>query len=166
MRCSIHGFSLPELLIVIAMISIVSSAFLNSDSSNFFDIWLARQANQQEVDGLLTLIERARSLSVQSGKEVRLCGGEHCDGNWSEQASLRFASSTIERHFFQQNTRIRWQGFPPQRRYILFLPTGLSSYQNGSFYICNENSQAQRLLMNQSGRAYLDDQSYEVSKCL
>lgn len=167
MRLSIQGFSIVELMVVIAMISIVSSAFLYTDLQSFFQKWQVRQVIEDDVSGLMKLIEQARSLSVLSGKEVMLCGGLDCNGDWSQLAYYKFSSSAqpIDRYFFHELTQVRWRGFPAQRRFIIFLPTGLSSYQNGSFYLCQPDGDAKRILMNQSGRAYADSEAYEVSIC-
>ncbi|SBS26429.1 hypothetical protein MAQ5080_00517 [Marinomonas aquimarina] len=165
---SCKGFSLPELLVAIAMISIVASAFLSSNLLAYYQRWQDRQMLAQDVSGLLSLIARARSLAMRSEQPVRLCGGEHCNGDWGQQAWLHLSGDTqvLQRHQLSSDTSMVWRGFPAQRAYIEFLPNGLSSYQNGSFYLCRAQAHAQRILVNQSGRAYLDSQSYEVEECL
>lgn len=165
---SCKGFSLPELLIVIAMISIVSSAFLSSRVVGYYQRWQARNVLSQDVSGLLTLISRARSLAMRSEQPVLLCGGTNCNGDWQQQAFIRFANGTniLHTQVFSSETAVVWRGFPVQRAYLQFLPTGLSSYQNGSFYLCRAHAEALRILVNQSGRAYLDDQYYDAKECL
>lgn len=165
---SCKGFSLPELLIVIAMISIVSSAFLSSTLVGDYQRWQSRHTLMQDVGALLALIARARSLAMHSEQAVLLCGGEHCNGDWTQHAYIRFADDprVIKSQNFSSDTVVIWRGFPAQRPYIQFLPTGLSSYQNGSFYLCQTQADALRILLNQSGRAYLDGQPYQVKECL
>lgn len=165
---SCKGFSLPELLVVIAMISIVSSAFLSTSLTDYYQRWQARHSLTQDVSDLLTLINRARSLAMRSEQTVLLCGGEHCDGDWKQSAFIRFSNNprVLHSQVFSAETEVIWRGFPAQRAYLQFLPTGLSSYQNGSFYLCRAQADALRVLVNQSGRAYLDKQSYDATECL
>lgn len=165
---SCKGYSLTELLIVIAMISIVSSAFLSSDVVHYYRTWQARQALLHDVDGLLSLIDRARSLAIHGEQSVILCGGELCHGDWSLSAWAHFSNDQQVqlKHQFSADTTVVWRGFPNNRSYIEFLPTGLSSYQNGSFFICHAQADVLRILVNQSGRAYLDSQHYDVEVCL
>ncbi|CUB02459.1 GspH/FimT family pseudopilin [Marinomonas fungiae] len=165
---SCKGFSLLELLIVVAMISIVSSAFLSSNIVGYYQRWQARRILSQDVSDLLLLISRARSLAMSSGQSVLLCGGANCNGAWQQQAFIRITNQAgaLQTQKFSPETTIVWRGFPAQRAYLQFLPTGLSSYQNGSFYLCRAQAEALRILVNQSGRAYLDDQRYDAKECL
>lgn len=168
MKSSYHAFSLVEVLIVIVLLSMVAAAFRGTGMTQMFRSWSLEHTLSEQSQTLLRGIERARTLAISSGQSVILCGGHACNGAWSDALYLTYITddTMLWRSEFSPGTRISWQGFPQQRDYIKFLPTGLASYQNGSFYVCLEQSHAQRVIINQSGRAYLDAPNYEAKECL
>ena len=168
MKNAYRAFSLLEVLVVIALLSVLSATYWGSGLFQYYQSSQQSQSLTQQSHTLLSAIDRARTLAVVSGRSVYLCGGEQCDGHWSEALYLAYSTEQppLWRRSLAANVRVVWHGFPQQRNYVAFLPTGLASYQNGSFYLCVENSPAQRVIINQSGRAYLDTQSYPAGKCL
>ncbi|MBM6549672.1 GspH/FimT family protein [Marinomonas ostreistagni] len=168
MKISYHAFSLVEVLVVIVLLSMAAAAFRATGMTQMFRSWSLEHTLSEQSQTLLRGIERARTLAISSGQSVMLCGGRACNGAWSDALYLTYATggTPLWRKEFAAQTRINWQGFPQQRDYIEFLPTGLASYQNGSFYICLEQSHAQRVIINQSGRAYLDAPNYAAKECL
>lgn len=167
MKIYLKGFSLPELLVVMIIITALSSSLTSSGFYHFYKRWRIRHDLDVHLSSMISLINRARIFAIQSGSSMMLCGGDSCDGQWSEALYLRnkTVQENVEFHLFPDNIRVIWRGFPAARHYLLFLPTGLSSYQNGSFYLCMEDIEARRIIINQSGRAYLDDQLYEGESC-
>lgn len=146
-----RGFSLVEVLIVILIISAISSVF--PSPLNFF----AYQKNQNilyetQQDLALWLI-RARQLAVKIESDVILCGGDQCDGKWTKGIALRAENIILSTLSFEQGVSVIWKGFPAQKKYITFLSDGLSSYQNGTFYLCYSGFYCY-IRLNQSGRFY------------
>lgn len=168
MKQSQRAFSLLEILCLLALLSASSAFFWGSGVAHFYSAWRETQQLTQQTETLLRSIERARLLAMNSGQQVFMCGGKNCDGHWSDSIYLTHSLSGAfvwQRSFIQQ-TRIRWRGFPVQRDFIIFLASGLSSYQNGSFYLCVGDSEAHRVIINQSGRGYLDQTLYSSEECL
>ena len=162
-----RAFSLLEVLIVIALLSVLSTAYWGGGLAQYYRSWRLNQTLGQESQVLLQAIERARTLAIVSGRSVYLCGGAHCDGAWSEALYLAYSvhRPPLWRTAFASPIQVVWRGFPQQRAYVVFLPTGLASYQNGSFYLCLDGTLAKRVVINQSGRAYLDTHAYAATVC-
>ncbi len=81
MRNAPSGFTLLEVMIVIALMSIVFSLAVPS---------LMDARSNQQVDSvqrsLLSAMNSARSMAISQGQSISLCAssdGQHCDGVWS-----------------------------------------------------------------------------------
>ena len=162
-----YGFTIVELLVVIAILSVCSAALYSSSLISFFQRWKALNSFNRDVHSVLSLITKARVAAVEFQRPVYLCGGELCNGDWNHSIILRLSDSSkpLASLILSADSSMEWRGFPVSRQYIEFLSNGLSSYQNGSFYLCYEGLIARRILMNQSGRAYLDPQEYSFEVC-
>lgn len=166
-----HGFSLLELLCVLAILSIlayVGSAQFLTVSQNTQD----KNALKTEMKRLSDALIQARQLAVVSGQTSFLCGGEHCDGHWSSGFTLYQAVpfgglDKVYRHIvFDDLLNVSWRGFPSQKKQIEFHSNGLSGYQNGTFEFCLGAWQTD-LVLNQSGRFYTSDPKAKSSEaCL
>lgn len=162
------AFSLVEMMLAIALLSILSGAYWGADIRQYYQHWQSRQDLAQHSDALIAAIERARTLAISSDRQVFMCGGIACDGRWGEAVYLTYDlhEPPLWRQHLSSTIDVRWSGFPQHRSHIIFLPTGLSSYQNGSFYLCDAQTNARRVVINQSGRAYLDSTLYSSQECL
>ena len=156
-----HGFSLLELLCVLAILSFLAhagSAQFLSVSQNTQD----KNTLKNEMKRLADALTQARQLAVISGQTSFLCGGQNCNGGWSSGFTLYQIepNSGAEKHYrqivFDPSLAVSWRGFPTQKNQIEFRSNGLSGYQNGTFEFCLGAWQAD-LILNQSGRFYLTD---------
>lgn len=156
-----HGFSLLELLCVLAILSILAyagSAQFLTVSQNAKD----KSTIKIEMKRLSNALTQARQLAVVSGRASFLCGGVHCDGDWSSGFRLYqiqgvSGAEKKYRHItFNALLDVSWRGFPSQKKQIEFHSNGLSGYQNGTFEFCLGTWQA-NLILNQSGRFYTSD---------
>ena len=154
-----HGFSLLELLCVLAILSVLAhagSAQFLSVSQKTQDKNTLKNAMKQLADALT----QARQLAVVSGHNSFLCGGLNCDGGWSSGFVLYQIQpiSGVEKSYrqiaFNESLQVSWRGFPVKKQQIEFQPNGLSGYQNGTFEFCLGAWQAD-LVLNQSGRFYV-----------
>ncbi|WP_191602928.1 GspH/FimT family pseudopilin [Marinomonas algicola] len=146
-----HGFSLVEVLIVLMIIAIISRTF--PSSINLFAFQKKQNALYKTQQDLALWLIRARQLAVNINKEVILCGGDQCDGNWTKGLAIRSDNVTISTLSFDLGIHVSWKGFPVQKKSIIFLSDGLSSYQNGTFYLCHSGFYCY-IRLNQSGRFY------------
>mgnify|MGYP000114942041 CR=1 FL=1 len=145
------GFSLIEILIVIAVVLTISRFV--STYRNMFPAQNNQNVLYQTQQSLSLWLIRARQLAVNTQKEVQLCGGHGCDGDWSEGVAIHVSNTLLDSHLFDMDVSIVWKGFPVHKTDITFLPNGLSSYQNGTFYICQSGRYCY-IRLNQSGRFY------------
>ncbi len=172
----LHGFSLLELMCVLAILSILAHV----GSTQFLSVSQSSQDKhllKSEMKRLGEALTQARQLAVISGQASFLCGGVACDDAWSSGYSLyqmvpvtsagnsSMGNSSINnlgvKKWFRQMAfdkalRVSWRGFPAKKQQIEFHSNGLSSYQNGTFELCLGDWQAD-LILNQSGRFYLTD---------
>ncbi|MFT2109688.1 GspH/FimT family protein [Marinomonas sp. 2405UD68-3] len=146
----VKGFTLIEVLVVITIVSSVS-VFLSS--SNAFSLLSNENTLLKAKENLGLSLLRARQLAVNSQTEVILCGGVSCNGNWSQGVSILIQNDVLYSHVFPNDIEVKWKGFPVHKTSVSFLPNGLSSYQNGTFYLCDATFYSY-IRLNQSGRFY------------
>lgn len=144
-----YGFSLLEIMAVVAILSFLAISLIpntpalgNASSSDL------RRSQKNLMSGLM----RARQLAAHSQQSVLLCGGT-CDGNWSQGYSISVNNQLLYSYFYEEPVNVQWQGFPQSKKTIEFLSNGMSSYQNGTFHLCNTTTYAY-IKLNQSGRFY------------
>ncbi|GAB3484618.1 GspH/FimT family pseudopilin [Marinomonas epiphytica] len=163
-----NGFTLLECMVVIAMLS----ALAYGTSHVVFGFRQSEQDKQsllEDLQALSVALMAARQYAIRSGQTTYLCGGVLCTGDWSSGYRIQHTvaadtladdsqseGSSLQVGYFSPTLRLRWQGFPSQRRYIEFLANGLSAYQNGRFILCVGEWQGE-IVLNQSGRFYLSD---------
>ncbi|MGB3384968.1 MAG: GspH/FimT family pseudopilin [Marinomonas sp.] len=153
-----QGFSLLEVMCVLAILSllaVIGSGFIIQNAQRNED----KAVLLDDVKNLSNALQEARLLAIQSGDSSYVCGGADCRGNWSDgfvvMQTEQFGG-LYRRVVFDHEINIAWQGFPANKSRITFLPTGLSSYQNGTFLFCYLDWHT-RLVINQSGRFYASD---------
>ncbi|NVJ51275.1 MAG: GspH/FimT family pseudopilin [Gammaproteobacteria bacterium] len=158
----VHGFTLLELLFVSTTIFIL----LSLGMSSFFSL-LQQQKVIVEFNRLAGMLNHARTLSIQSGQAITVCGSQdqvHCDGSWNQQyiaffdANNNLQVDTPIEFVLQTKTPkadvfdIRWSAFGRQQ-YLKFLPTGITAHHNGTFTLCHKNNKYSRALsITKSGR--------------
>ncbi|TDO98745.1 GspH/FimT family pseudopilin [Marinomonas balearica] len=162
-----RAFSLWEVLCVLLILSFMMASTATTDMLSYYQKWSERQQLYQANRHLLSAIELSRSLALQSKLSVTLCGGISCDGNWSNGLSILRNSTPLpfKTWLFPDFIQLQWRGFPARKAAITFLPTGMSNFQNGSFYLCFRGEKRKRVVVNKAGRAYEDPSFVGGDQC-
>ena len=159
-----RGFSLIELLIVIAMISILLLLAVPTQNS-FFDKSKAKMMSEQ----LRLSINFARNEAIVRNVPIILCKSRNqkeCSGEWQDgyiilaEKKIIFAfKNTI------QNGILHWRS-SLNHPYLTFMPSGISVQENGTFWYCLKNTEnpAWAIVINKAGRVRISypDSSGEI----
>lgn len=154
MRASQRGFTLTELLIVVALLAIVAQIALPAWQS-----FILNNRSQALRDSVTRAVLQARSLAAGHRVQVELCGsvdGRDCHANWAKgwiirrhsrgtpQATPEYITTLNDQHL-----QLKWAGFQPR---ILFQSGGYGTTVNGRFYLCREQKIDWQLIINRQGR--------------
>lgn len=159
-----RGLSLIELLFALAL----SALLLRLAAPGFQDL-LATQRATAASNAITATIALARTSAIFYREPVVVCpnnlGGCGSRSHWASGA-LVFADrngnrqhDNDERLFgmlppFEPGASINWRSFR-NRNYLLFLPKGLTDWQNGHFQYCPEDNNprhARQIIINAQGR--------------
>ena len=155
------GFTLPELLIVLAI-----STILISLSSNYFGDLINSSRSQSAINEIESLVQLTRNKAVTLGKRVTLCATDEdfsCKPLWQDNPVLIFVDTNNNKQWDSSETLVykaQWpakSGYPRWNRssgYIRFLADGRIS-QTGTLLLCprsGEEQNAHALIINSGGR--------------
>lgn len=158
-----EAFSLLETLIVLAIIAIFAVTSLPL-LQHFIDYNRSKMLQTE----LLNTLEFARQEAQIRHLPIGICksnNNQNCAGDWID-GQLVFIDenkdgivndkkqvlSIIKTHLSQG--LLRWRSFPMYRQGLLFLPTGRTRSDNGTFWYCSSMSVLPRwaIILNKSGR--------------
>ena len=171
-----QGLTLPELLITIAVLSILSSISLPNLTS-----YLQKNAAQSDINLIKKLIYHAKSKAIDSGQYVTICvldSKDKCNktADWSGTVTTFLdpnRNGTIDNgetvsHVAQAGkyaSSIQWRSFN-RRGYLQFSPLGLSTSSNGTFTYCpKSDNTAYQLVLNRQGRLKIRDKAHTKARC-
>lgn len=150
-RCTPAGFTLVELLVVVALLAVLATVALPALG------WLAERNRAVALADLLqSHLVHARTRSVLTDPPLELCGSsddEQCDGGWHRGWLLRPVGSEaiLARHRLESRDQLRWRGFNNDT--IRYHRNGTATTGNGRFFICNGEAQVVvQLVINRQGR--------------
>jgi type IV fimbrial biogenesis protein FimT len=166
MNNSMSGQSLIELLCVITIVTVLVSAALPA-----WQPVIRQQEGRQVMQGLVSLLNNARTTAVQENADVTVCpatpGELRCAGSWHRGAiafidpsGLRnpTGDSLIHRLQWPDNSgELRWRAFG-NRQYLIINSHGYIRHQSGNFTWCPPDAdprQASQLVINAAGRLRL-----------
>lgn len=167
MKASAAGFTLVELLITIAIISILSV-----QASGLFRELQMRMQTRASVSAITNSLSLARTSALTRQMNVTLCGSSTattCDNQWSNGILVMIdadGNGQPDREvdilgFYQTGTttaaRISWKGFGSGNR-VTFGRRGQTSFSNGSFTYCPASQDARyarQVVINRGGRVRL-----------
>ncbi len=159
-----RGLSLIELLIALAL----SAVLLRLAIPGFQDL-LASQRATAASNAITATVALARTSAIVYRLPVVICPNDlgRCGGrsHWA-LGGLVFADRNRNRQrdveeplfgtlpAFESGARVVWRSFR-NRNYLLFLPQGLTDWQNGHFQYCpqgNDPRHARQIIINAQGR--------------
>jgi type IV fimbrial biogenesis protein FimT len=159
------GYSLLELLITCTVVAIGVQAGLG-----LFEL-VERNRRWQAISELQRLVNFSRSEAVTRQLVITLCAldsASECSADWEGRDIAVFADGNRNRrldegealllsHWPELRGRLRWRA-SLGRRYLEYSALG-STYQNGSFVLCREDSVKLVMRINRGGRPYFADTS-------
>lgn len=161
-----RGLSLTELLVALAIAGVIGAIGLPS----FVGLYESMRT-RSAVNQLIAAVYFARHAAVTHRRPVTLCPSEdrtHCGGTF-EHGAIAFIDDNRDGHRQAQDvllaafdplpdgSRASWHAFG-NRRYLRFLPTGMTHWQNGHFMYCPPGGDphlARQVIINVQGRARL-----------
>ena len=175
-----RGFTLVEMMVVVAIAAIVATAAAPSLSAALDSVKLSAASNE-----LLSGMYLARGESIKRNSRVVLCksaDGENCTatGGWEQgwiifqdtnNNALREGSELLLHREMPLSAGMRLTGNQNVARYISFAPTGATKmvgggFQAGTLTICKhsfQSGEARQIILNAVGRPRV--QKTEVGSC-
>ena len=164
-----NGFSLIELMTVLAMVAVLS-LFASLWSRD----WVDNKQASSTVASFAAAVHLARQTAIVKNMPVTFCprGVDGCGSRdtWHEGAIV-FVDFNQNRRIdandhlvksipsLKSGIRVYWRSFR-NRSYLRFTATGLTDWQNGNFLICKTAAQhARQLILNSAGRMYFSRDS-------
>ncbi|MDP2226454.1 MAG: GspH/FimT family pseudopilin [Moraxellaceae bacterium] len=156
---SAQGFTLPELLVVVAIIGIMLSI-----ASDGWKKVIARQHAVAAINQVAEAARLARHTALTRRQIITVCpspDGVRCSSDWTQPLFVFASNSTVPDHenfitIFPAIThgKMKWKGFGGTTR-LQYQRNGLTLAQNGTFVYCPDDDDAKlarALIINKSGR--------------
>ncbi|SEA47826.1 GspH/FimT family pseudopilin [Microbulbifer marinus] len=161
----VSGFTLPELILTIAIVTIVTALA----APPIADLFL-RYQHETLGRELFELIAFSRGKAYGHGRVYTLCpsaDGESCTSDWSQGAMLFADNNGNGEHEIGENIErvmqkladgasLEWRSFG-NKKYLQFRPSGLTPFQSGNFSYCPPDGNAEYgwiIVLNVTGRPY------------
>lgn len=155
MRSSSQGFSFIELCIIMVIVVIVFAMSIPS-----YQWAITRSHASILCQQLFSAIQLAHSEAIARHEKIILCkSSDHttCGGDWTNGFIVRSTDDMIYifQPSFKTEGRLFWRAFPHNRENLVFLSSGFSDAENGTFWYCRsgESFASWAIVINQSGRA-------------
>ncbi|WP_345293347.1 GspH/FimT family pseudopilin [Kangiella marina] len=149
----VKGFTLPELLVSLAILSIVTAVATPSLSD-----MIEKNKVSTDVLTVKTLISTTRSKAITDKTYLVICGqieDSSCNRNWSTLSVLaKDSKALIYRSKLSGNyASVTWSAFQ-NKKALTFAPTGFTHHQNGTLYLCHESNDKlhRAVVVSKSGR--------------
>lgn len=161
-----HGFTLVELIIAIALLSI-----LTFQASGLWSELQMRMAARTTVTAITNSLSFARTHAMTRQRDITVCGSSTastCDNNWQAGILVLLDADGDGQPgepedilgFYQtgaSGAQISWRGFGSGNK-LIFNRRGQTSISNGSFTYCpgtRESRFARQVVINRGGRVRL-----------
>lgn len=159
-----RGFTLIELLFVLALLTILLLLAIPSGQQ-----FLAQSRTAAGINTLTAALQYARSEAISRNEKLTFCkSADHkiCGGSWRDGQILLDANKNVLRVFpaTAQVDNLVWSSSGGLDDFVLWLPTGYTNGQRGTFYYCvgNHNvSDSRGIVLLDTGRIYVSSISSE-----
>lgn len=158
-----NGYSLVELIAVIAVISIVFGL-----AAPPFQRMVERNKAAMGINWIIRVINMTRATAIERGVLTTLCptrDRKRCGGAWDDQIMI-FTDADNNRqldgkdvavtylHFPYDGSTLKWRAFR-NRQYLQMTSAGFTNYQNGNFVYCSADQNltySRQIVLNMQGR--------------
>jgi type IV fimbrial biogenesis protein FimT len=149
------GFTLFEMMLVIVITVMVSLSALPLMSGYY-----EKHDTKIWVKQLRSMLKYARITALSHSTPVTIASvnNDWCVGIAVFKDPSKIGALTKQENLLRMANNpkhkactIRWSSFP-NRRYLRFLPSGMTDYQNGSFRIYSDGKLMSKLVVSQAGR--------------
>ena len=149
------GFTLIELLFCLAIISILVSLSLSSNTAA-----VAEQKILSQIHGIRDALQLARNLAITHGETVTVClidVNGHCVSENGD--AIAVFTDTNDNHQIDNGEIVVSEAVikGANKSYVRFKPVG-SAMESGNFLVCNDNpalGTGRKVVFYHSGRVYL-----------
>lgn len=153
-----HAFTLMELLIALTILTLLITLAIPASRH----LLLSTQAASQ-LETLGTGLNYARSQAIFRQEKITFCKSTNhktCGGNWRDGQIIIDNKGTVLRVFsaLPKNANLIWNGSGGNDDTIVWLPSGYTNGQRGTFYYCaphQDASHSQSLTLLNTGRWYV-----------
>lgn len=155
-----HGFTLIELMAVVALSSILLSIAING-----LHYLQAQSHATAAINQLASAVHLTRQAALSQRRVITLCPTDNqktCSTNWaagmlitSDSGAPNSTGKPIATFPPTSHGRIEWRSFGGTRK-LQFAASGLTHSQNGTFIYCPKDKDARAaraLIINKAGRA-------------
>ncbi|GAA4348064.1 GspH/FimT family pseudopilin [Kangiella taiwanensis] len=149
----IKGFTLPEVLVSVAIVSIIGLI-----ATPPISYMLEKSSVESDVFTIKNVIETTRTKAISSNRFFIICGfspEDDCSRDWSE---LRVLERSTRNTHYQTELKaeyesVTWAAFQ-NKAGLTIAPTGYTHHQNGSLYLCHRRDGRlhRALVVSKSGR--------------
>ncbi|WP_051560027.1 GspH/FimT family pseudopilin [Marinobacterium jannaschii] len=169
-----NGFTLVELMVVVAIAIMVTTIGIPSYSAMIADI-----RSRSVIYRLSNTLMKARNEAVVHQTFVSSCGlmaDNRCTSNWhlgvttfidpNHNGQLDSGETLLQEFRQELSGSLRWRNSAP--RYLQFAANGRTRFQNGSFVYCDpEKKHRRKLVVYRQGRIRIesDQDKIPVSEC-
>jgi type IV fimbrial biogenesis protein FimT len=152
-----RGFTLVELLSVLAIFGILLVIAIPSGQH-----FLIQNRTTAHINTLTMALHYARNESVSRNERLTFCKSrdhKQCGGRWRDGQILLDTNKNVLRVFsaIPEKDNLVWNSSGGLDDFIVWLPTGYTNGQRGTFYYCagnNNTNSSRKVVLLDTGRSY------------
>lgn len=156
-----QAYSLIELLCAIAI-----SGILVFISLPAMQTLLGNSSALAHAEKIIAALQTARGIAISQNMPITFCKSgdtQKCSGEWRDGQIIVDAQGKILRVFpaIPKQDKLIWNSSRGADNAVIFLPSGYSNGQQGSFYYCAGKQPGLAIILEQTGRIRVDNKTAE-----